>query len=83
MAAKAWRGCLEPDDAAFFSLTQGDQAVWAEKLCWNSWAFGAANAGHQELKAVRRLSTCRLLWRFACAKRAGEFLILGLIVRVS
>lgn len=27
MAAKAWRGCLEPDDAAFFSLVQSDQAV--------------------------------------------------------
>jgi hypothetical protein len=39
MAAKAWRGCMEPDDAAFFSLTQGDQAVWGNKLCWNSWAM--------------------------------------------
>ena len=39
MTAKAWRGCLEPDDAAFFSLPQGDQAMWAEKLCWNSWAM--------------------------------------------
>lgn len=26
MAAKAWRGCLEPDDAAFFSLPYNDQA---------------------------------------------------------
>jgi hypothetical protein len=79
MAAKAWRRCLKPDDAAVFSLAENGQAAWAVKLWWDSWAMrnkagGPSLArGIDNRKHLGELSNCRLIWRFACARLGKVF----------